>query len=167
MDYARKIALYHNGPKHRSILKKINWFSDNNRANSSNFNATILKFSRKSKINFRMILYLVICFLRVKVSLLCRLQAVPKIHVPIFPYLMWWKKKLFDLVTCTATKPRLSGDILPNINTCKNGWSHFSESLRIVASKLLELTRFTSPNQSIYFIFFRSWGSVMMFTYFN
>ena len=39
-------------------------------------------------INFRMSECLVTCFLRVTVSLLCRLQAVWKIHVPIYPCLI-------------------------------------------------------------------------------
>ena len=43
-------------------------------------------FLRNSMIYFRMFLYLETCFLRVTVSLLCRLQAVLKIHVPIYPY---------------------------------------------------------------------------------
>ena len=42
---------------------------------------------RNSIINFCMFLYLATCFLRGTVSLLCRLQAVSKIHVPIYPYL--------------------------------------------------------------------------------
>ena len=48
------------------------------------------------------------------------------------------------------------------INTCENGWSNFSENLRSVALKLFELTRFASPDQSIYFNFVRCWGSVVM-----
>ena len=48
--------------------------------------------------------------------------------------------KLFDHVTRTETKPGLSGNILPNLNTCENGWSNFSENLRIVALKLVELS---------------------------
>ena len=61
----------------------------------------------------------------------------------------WRETKLFDLVTGTATKPRLSGNMLPNIKTCENGWSNFSETVWIVVLKLLELTRFLSPNISI------------------
>ena len=36
---------------------------------------------------------------------------------------------LIQLVTGTATKPWLSGNMLPNINTCENGWSNISENL--------------------------------------
>ena len=35
-----------------------------------------------------------------------------------------------QLVTGIATKPRLSGNILPYIKTCENGWSNFSQNLR-------------------------------------
>ena len=45
-------------------------------------------FLRNSIIHFRMFLYLKTFFLRVTVSLLCRLQAVSKIHVPMYPYLI-------------------------------------------------------------------------------
>ena len=40
-------------------------------------------FLRNSIIHFRMFLYFETCFLRVVVSLLCRLQAVAKTHFPI------------------------------------------------------------------------------------
>ena len=49
------------------------------------------------------------------------------------------------LVTGTITKP-YSQETLPNIKTSENGLSNFSENLRIVALKLLELTRFIVPN---------------------
>ena len=55
------------------------------------------------------------------------------------------------VIPIPATKPRLSGNMFPNINTCENGWSNFSGNLRVVATKLLELTQFTTPNISIYF----------------
>ena len=42
--------------------------------------------------------------------------------------------------------------------TCKNGWTNFLENSRIVELNLLELTRFLSQNQSIYFKFERCWG---------
>ena len=47
MDNAPKIAFYKNGPQYRTKLKQIDRFGDYNRVNSSNFNATILKFSEK------------------------------------------------------------------------------------------------------------------------
>ena len=65
----------------------IHWFGDN-RGNSNNFNATIFKFSEHFDLHLCMIFYLETCFLRVAVSLLCRLQAVSTMHVPIYPYLI-------------------------------------------------------------------------------
>ena len=47
-----------------------------------------LKFSEKFHHQFLLFLYLVTGFLRVTVSLLCRLQAVSKMHVPIYRYLI-------------------------------------------------------------------------------
>ena len=61
--------------------------------------------------------------------------------------------KLFDLVTGTEMKPRLSRNMLPNINTCENGWSNFLANLRVASLKLLELIQFARPNLSIYFNF--------------
>ena len=96
-------------------------------------------FLRNSIIYFRMFSYL-----RVTVSLLCRLQAVSKTHVPIYSHLKWIETKLSDLVTGTAMKPWLSGNMLRNIKT----W--FSQNLRIAALKLIQLTQFLSPNLSMY-----------------
>ena len=42
-------------------------------------------------------------------------------------------------MTGTRTKPWPPVNMLPNIKTCENGWSNFSENLIIVAIKLLEL----------------------------
>ena len=61
--------------QHSTKLKQIDIFGDNNRVNSSNFNATILKLSENSTIYFCMCLYLVTCSLGVTVSLLCRSQG--------------------------------------------------------------------------------------------
>ena len=47
MDCARKIALYHNWPQHRTKLKQIDRFGDANSVNTSNFIATTLRFSGK------------------------------------------------------------------------------------------------------------------------
>ena len=107
-------------------------------------------FFRNSIIHFRMFLYLKKCFLRVAVSLPCRLQAVSKIHVPISLYLISEINEIFNPVIGTATKSWLSGNMLPDIKTCKNGWSKFAENLIIVALKLLGLTWLLSPNLSIY-----------------
>ena len=61
--------------------------------------------------------------------------------------------KLFELMTGTETKPWLSRNMSPNINTCENGLSNFSANLRVVSLNLLELTQFAWPNLSIYFNF--------------
>ena len=57
---------------------------------------------------------------------------------------------LIHLLTVIATKLCLARNMFTNIKTCENGWSNFSENLRIVALKLLVLTRSLSPNQYIY-----------------
>ena len=62
---------------------------------------------------------------------------------------------------------RDSWNMLPNIKTCENGWSNFSENLTVVAQKLLELTQVASPNISIYFNFLWCWGSVVILTFLN
>ena len=51
---------------------------------------------------------------------------------------------LILLVIGIATKPRLSGNMIPNIEKCENGWSNLTENLRVVAIKWLEVTRFAS-----------------------
>ena len=48
----------------------------------------ILKFTEKLTIHFRLFLYLETCLLTGTVSLLCRLQSVSKIHVPLYPSLI-------------------------------------------------------------------------------
>ena len=50
-----------------------------------------------------------------------------------------------EIVTSTASKPWLSGNMLLNIKTFKNGWSNFSENLRIVRLKVVEIKVFLSP----------------------
>ena len=74
---------------------------------------------------------------------------------------------MFDLLIGTATKLRLSGYMLRNINTFEIESWHFSENLKIVALKLLELTPLTSPKISIYFNFVWRCGSVVMSTFLN
>ena len=93
-------------------------------------------FLRNSSIHFRMFLYLETCFL-VTVLLLCRLQAVSKIHVPIYPYLISEGRRNCTTLWPAQQRNRDSQNTLPNIKTCENGWSNFSENLRIVALKLL------------------------------
>ena len=108
-------------------------------------------FLIKLTVHFCMFLYLLTHYLRVTVLLLCQLQVVSKLHVPICPYLISEKRqKNFNLVTGSAIKLWLSGNMLPNIKTCKKILSNFSQNLRIMALKLIEFTQFLSPNLSIY-----------------
>ena len=113
-------------------------------------------FLGNMNINFRMFEYLVTCFLRVTVSLLCRLQAVSKIHVPIYPCLIINEGRRNSSTFWSAhaaIKLRLSENMLPNINIWENWYCYFSENLRIVALKWLELTQFALPKQSIHLNF--------------
>ena len=103
-----------------------------------------LKFSEKFDHPFSHVffLYLVSCFLSVTVSLQCRLQAVSMMHVTIYPFVIIEERRnRIDLVTGTPTKPYLSGNMLPNINTCENGWSNFSENLRIARVNSIRITK--------------------------
>ena len=65
--------------------------------------------------------------------------------------------ELFELVTITTTKPRLSGNMLPNRKTCENEWWNILENIKVVAIKLLELILFVSLNISIYCNFVLCW----------
>ena len=56
-----------------------------------------LNFQRNSIIHIRMLLYLETCFMRVTFLLLCRLQAVSKIHVPIIPILLVKGEFIFNV----------------------------------------------------------------------
>ena len=74
---------------------------------------------------------------------------------------------LFEIVTCKTTKPRLSGNMLPNRNSCENGWANFSANMRDVAIKLFWLTQLESQNLLIYFNFVLVLGSVVMLIFLN
>ena len=124
-------------------------------------------FLRNSTIHFCRLLYMVIYFLRVTVSLLCRLQAIYKIHVPIYHYRISEGRRIVRPCDLHSNEAVLSGNTLQNINKCENGWSNFSENLRIIPLKLLELTRFASPNLSICLNFLRCCGSFVMLTFLN
>ena len=43
---------------------------------------------------------------------------------------------MFDLLTGTATKPWLSGNMLPNIKTCENGCSNFPRKFENRGTKI-------------------------------
>ena len=139
-------------PQRTSTPYKINVnFGDQNWLNSSNFNETIPKYSEKFDHPFRTFFYLVTCFLRVTVSLLCRLQAVSKIHVPIY-LISEGRLNCSTLWPGTATKPWL-GKHVSNINTCENWWLNFSI--------LLELTRFAVEGG--WLLIFRIFKSILFF----
>ena len=120
-------------------------------------------------INFRMFECLVTRFLRVTVSLLCRLQAVPKIHVPIYPCLIISEERR-NCSTFWSAQQR-NRDCQDTYYQYKHirKWIlvYFSENLKIVVLKLLKLTQLTSPKISIYFNFVWRWGSVVMSTFLN
>ena len=76
-----------------------------------------------------------------------------KDFVPIYPYLISEGDEIIRACdrhwdeTVTLTKHATK------YYTCENGWSNFSANFRVVSLKLLELTQFAWPNQSIYFNF--------------
>ena len=98
------------------------------------------KFLLNSTIHFCMFLYLLVCFPRVTVSLLC--TSCMKDTCSNLPLSnLWSMTRLFDLVTDSSTKPRFSGNMQPNITTCDNGWSNLDGRMD---------GQNCSPNQSIY-----------------
>ena len=115
MDWALKIAFDHNDEIKVNDSKLIDFVI------RILLTRTILmpRFSnllRNSIIRCGMFLNLETCFLRVTVSLLCQLQAVSKIRIPICPYLIIeWSPNCLNFVTGTATDPWLSGNMLPDI----------------------------------------------------
>ena len=76
-----------------------------------------------------------------------------KDFVPIYAYLISEGDEIIRACdrhwdeTVTLTKHAIK------YYTCGNGWSNFSANFRVVSLKLLELTQFAWPNQSIYFNF--------------
>ena len=105
-------------------------------------------FLRTSIIHFRMVLYLVTYLVRVTVSLLCRLQAESKIHVPIYPHPILVKGE--EIVRPCDQHINGTVTVRKHVTKYKNmqKWMmNFSQNLRIAALKLFE---FLSPNLSIY-----------------
>ena len=121
----------------------------------------VSNFLRNSTIHVRMFLYLVTCFLRVKISLLCRLEAESKIHVPFYPYLISKESKLFGLVTGTGTKQWLSGNMLPCKHKHRRKWMvKFLNKFENRGIKIARVNRILITNLSIYFNFERFWGQL-------
>ena len=110
-----------------------------------------LNFLRNSTFHFHMFFQLVICSWESRFRC-CAGHKGEQFRLPslIIGRDQLEHASLIQLVTGIATKPWLSWNMCPNIKTCENGSSNFSENLRIVAQKSIELTRFLSPNQSIH-----------------
>ena len=109
-------------------------------------------FLRNSTIHSRTFFYLVTSFLRVEVSLPCRQQAVSKIFVPIYPYLI---TEGDEIVPPCDRHSNETVTLRKHVAKYKHmrKWAKFLKQMRIVALKLLKLTRSASPKQSIYFKF--------------
>ena len=121
-------------------------------------------------IHFRM--YLETYFLRVTVSLLCRLRAVSKIHVPLYPYIIGkWRRNCSTLCWHSIETVTLR----QHISKYKNFWKWMVEFLikkfenhaiiigrdnSILITKIYQFT-------VIYFNFVWCWGSVVMLTSLN
>ena len=166
MNWSGKIVLYHSSKRTSTPHKtKVDWFGDENWVNSRNFIATTLRFSEKY--DYPISPFFVFGnmfreshgFFDMRVTI-CIKDTCSNLSLSN----QWRETKLFELVTTrtmlgfTAMKPCNLRNMLPNINTCENRWSYFSENLRVVAMKLLELTQFASPYLSIYFNFLHCWG---------
>ena len=163
MDYARKFAFIHNEPPTPYKIKLIWWicWKESSSSNSSNFNATILKFSEQFIHPYSHVFIFGNMFPEshgfVAIPVTSCIKDTWCFNLSLSNY-YWKETKLLDLVTGTATKPWLSGNMLPNWNTCEYRWSNFLENLRIVSLKLLELTQFPSKILSIDFYCVRCWG---------
>ena len=110
--------------------------------------------------NVRMFLYLETCFPRVTVSVTYVSMPVTsciKIHIPVNRYLINEGRRNCSTLWPTQQRNRNLWNMFPNRNICENGRLNFSENLRIVALKSLELTWFASPNRSIYLHFVLLW----------
>ena len=88
----------------------------------------------------------------VTASLLCRLQGVSKIHVPI--NLSQKGEEVVRLCDRHSNETVTLGKLVTKYKRIRKLWSNLPEHFRIVALKLLELTQFASPNRSIYFNFY-------------
>ena len=155
MDWAQKIAFDHNEPPTPYKIKVNNCKLINLLIRIELTQAILMlrfsNFLRNSIIHFRMFLYLETCFLRVTVSFLCRLQAVSKIHVPIYPYLTIMTGD--EIVRPCDQHNNETVTLMEHVPKCKNKRKlvvEFLKKIRIVALKLLELIRFLSPNLSFY-----------------
>ena len=161
MDCARAVSLkwHHNRPQHRTKLKSIDGFSDANWVNSGNFIATILRFSKKFDPSFLHVFLFGNMFPESHGFAAAPITSSNKfVSLHLLDRDKLKHVSLIQLATGIETKPWLSGNMSPNIKTCRNGWSNLSENLREVALKLLELIQFAWPNLSTNFNFVRCRG---------
>ena len=86
-------------------------------------------FQRKSIINFRMFLYLETYFLRVTVSLLCRLQAVLLIHVQIYPYQISKGRRIVRPCDQHSNETVTLRKRVTKYKNMRNGWSNFFKKI--------------------------------------
>ena len=106
-------------------------------------------------------LYLFECVHFLQISM-CYQRGVPKltyhgdpIYISYFYDQMWLIGiSMIRLVTGIATKPWLSGNIFPNKKTRENGWSDFSENLRILLLKFHYIVNSIFITKSINFQLF-------------
>ena len=125
---------------------QIDRFVFKNRVNWSNFNGTILKFPEKFDN-----LFLHVFIFRNKFPESHCFVAMPvtsrSIHVLIYQYLSSEERRNCSILWPVQHRNRYSHEtcMLRNIKTCENWRSNFSENLRIVQFKVVEITRFLSP----------------------
>ena len=101
-------------------------------------------FLSNSIIHFRMFLYLETCFLRATVSLLRRLQAVSKIQVPIYLYLISDRRR-----NCSALWPaqQQNPDSQEHITKYKNMRKLMVEFLRKFENRDIKIVQLDSYHQ--------------------
>ena len=137
----------------------MNW------VNSSILLLQTSNFLTNSTIHFCMFLYFVPCFLRVMVSLLCQSQAVSKIHVPIYPYLISEGRQ--NCLSCWLVQQQNcnSQETLTNIEACVN-CLRFSENLSHCDEIVwVNLICFTKSTNLLWFCVVL--GSDVMLTFLN
>ena len=121
-------------------------------------------FLKKFTIHFCKCFYLVTCFVRVTVSLLCRSQGRTISSPSTNKRGINWNKYLWYSNETDWTKPLHSNEtvtLMKHATIYKNMRKWLVDFLRKFSSrgiKMLEWTQFASSNQSMYFNFARCWG---------
>ena len=140
MHYARKIVFDHSGPEIFQI-KVIDRFSDKNRVNSRNFNATILISEKFHHPVSHVFLFGNMFpesrgFVAMPVT-----SCIKDTCSNVSQSNLWRETKLFDIVTDTATKPRLSGK---HVTKYKNMRQWMVKFLRKFENRGNKIARFNS-----------------------